>query len=291
MIRTSRQLKALVRNKSKGDSTKAQIIIRNYVMERFLERLSLSPYRDNLILKGGTLVSAMVGLDNRSTMDVDATIQNLPLSVADARKVVNEIASIQIDDGVTFEIKSAANIMDEADYTGVRVALDATLETMHTPLKIDLSTGDVITPQAVLYSFKLMFEDRSISILAYNLETVLAEKLETLLSRGTANTRMRDFYDIYVLETMRRQIIDPSVLREAFLSTCKKRGSQAVVQDAALILDEIQMSKEMVVLWKKYQSKFDYAADIEWKDVIQSVRKLHSEMDKVKVKRREDFER
>jgi predicted nucleotidyltransferase component of viral defense system len=291
MIRTSRQLKALVRNKSKGDSTKAQIIIRNYVMERFLERLSLSPYRNNLILKGGTLVSAMVGLDNRSTMDVDATIQNLPLSVEDARKVVNEIASIQIDDGVTFEIKSAANIMDEADYTGVRVMLDATLETMHTPLKIDLSTGDVITPRAVLYSFNLLFEERSISILAYNLETVLAEKLETLLSRGTANTRMRDFYDIYVLETMRRQIIDSSVLREAFVNTCKKRSSQATVQDAALILDEIQMSKEMAALWKKYQSKFDYAADIEWKDVIQSVRKLHSGMDKVKVKRREDFER
>ena len=274
MIRTSRQLKALVRNMSKGNSTKAQIIIRNYVMERFLERLSLSPYRDNLILKGGTLVSAMVGLDNRSTMDVDATIQNLPLSVADARRIVEEITSIQIDDGITFEIKSSANIMDEADYAGVRIILDATLETMHTPLKIDLSTGDVITPRAVSYSFKLLFEDRSISILAYNLETVLAEKLETLLSRGTANTRMRDFYDIYALETTQQQNIEPSVLREAFENTCKNRGSQAVVKDNTLILDEIQESKEMTALWTSYQSKFDYAAGIEWDDVMQAVRKL-----------------
>ena len=274
MIRTSRQLKALVRNMSKGNSTKAQIIIRNYVMERFLERLSLSPYRDNLILKGGTLVSAMVGLDNRSTMDVDATIQNLPLSVADARRIVEEITSIQIDDGITFEIKSSANIMDEADYAGVRIILDATLETMHTPLKIDLSTGDVITPRAVSYSFKLLFEDRSISILAYNLETVLAEKLETLLSRGTANTRMRDFYDIYALETTQQQNIEPSVLREACENTCKNRGSQAVVKDNTLILDEIQESKEMTALWTSYQSKFDYAAGIEWDDVMQAVRKL-----------------
>jgi predicted nucleotidyltransferase component of viral defense system len=291
MIHTSRQLKALVRNMSKGDSTKAQIIIRNYVMERFLERLSLSPYRDNLILKGGTLVSAMVGLDNRSTMDVDATIQNLPLSVEDARRVVEEIISIQIEDGITFEIKSAANIMDEADYAGVRITLDATLETMHTPLKIDLSTGDVITPRAVSYSFKLLFEDRSISILAYNLETVLAEKLETLLSRGTANTRMRDFYDIYALETMQQQNIDPFVLREAFVNTSRKRGSQAVVQDIALILDEIQESKEMTALWINYQRKFDYATGIEWSDVVQSSRKLCDMMDKVKVKHREGFER
>lgn len=147
MIQTSRQLKALVRNLSKGDSNKAQIIIRNYVMERFLERLSLSPYKNNLILKGGTLVSAMVGLDNRSTMDVDATIKNLTLSVESAQKIVEEISSIWIEDGMTFEIKSVYAIMDEADYPGVRIMLDTTLETMHPQLKIDLSTGDIIIEQ------------------------------------------------------------------------------------------------------------------------------------------------
>ena len=276
MIHTSRQLKALVHNMSGGDSAKAQIIIRNYVMERFLERLSLSPYHDNLILKGGTLVSAMVGLDNRSTMDVDATIKNLPLSEEIARKIVEEITSLPIDDGMAFEIKSVDAIMDEADYPGVRILLDATLETMHTPLKIDFSTGDIITPREVSYSFRLLFEDRTISILAYNLETVLAEKLETLLSRGTANTRMRDFYDIYVLEGTQSHNISTDVLRQAFDNTCKKRGSSAVVSESGLILAEIEASPNMRSLWKNYQHKFEFAADVNWNEVLEATKKLCS---------------
>lgn len=276
IIHTSRQLKALVRNMSGRDSAKAQIIIRNYVMERFLERLSLSPYRNDLILKGGTLISAMVGLDNRSTMDIDATIKNLPLSAENARKIVDEIIAVEIEDGMTFEIKSVTTIMDETDYAGIRVMLETTLETMRTPLKIDFSTGDVITPREISYSFKLLFEDRSISILAYNLETVLAEKLETLLSRGIANTRMRDFYDIYTLESTQAHNIDTPVLRAAFANTCDKRGCTEVVRSADLILSEIQSSNDMLNLWKNYQRKFDYAADIDWDDVMQSIRKLYS---------------
>ena len=278
MIRTSRHLKALVRNHSKGDSTKAQIIIRNYVMERFLERLSVSKYRDNLILKGGALVAAMVGLDNRSTLDVDATVKNLPLTEKSARSFVEDIAGIVIDDGMTFEIKSVAPIMDEAEYPGIRVSLDTTLEAMHTPLKIDFSTGDVITPCEVFYSFKLLFEDRSISILAYNLETVISEKLETLIARGTANSRMRDFYDIYALKQSQSHNIDKSVLKTAFSNTSDKRGSAAVVADIGLILDEVESSPEMMALWESYQHKFEYAADIGWSDVMQAVRTLCIEL-------------
>lgn len=274
MIHTSRQLKALVRNMSMGDSAKAQIIIRNYVMERFLERISMSAYRNNLILKGGTLISAMVGLDNRSTMDVDATVKNLPLSVESARKLVKEITSFQIDDGMIFEIKSVTSIMEESDYAGIRVMLDTALETMRTPLQIDFSTGDVITPGEVSYSFKLMFENRNISILAYNLETALAEKLETLLSRGDANTRMRDFYDIYALESLQANNIDEVILQAAFANTCNKRGSTTVVESADLTLSEIKSSQHMLNLWKNYQCKFDYAADVDWDRVIQSVKKL-----------------
>ena len=274
MIRTSRQLKALVRNLSKGDSARAQIIIRNYVMERFLERLSVSQYRGNLILKGGTLVAAMVGLDNRSTLDVDATIKNLPLSEESARKIVEEITGIQIDDGMAFEITGVAPIMDDAEYPGIRVTLDTTLETMRTPLKIDFSTGDVITPGEVSYSFKLLFEDRSISILAYNLETVLAEKLETLLARGTANTRMRDFYDIYVLEHSQPHNIDRAVLKAAFANTSDKRGSSAVTAEMDTLLDEVENSPDMMALWKNYQRKFEYASDIGWSEVMQAVRRL-----------------
>ncbi|MDR1272398.1 MAG: nucleotidyl transferase AbiEii/AbiGii toxin family protein [Clostridiales Family XIII bacterium] len=274
MIHTSRQLKALVRNVSKGDSGKAQIIIRNYVMERFLERLSLSSYRKNLILKGGALVAAMVGLDNRSTMDVDATLKNLPLNEDSARRIVEEIIAIQIKDGMSFEIKSVAPIMDEADYPGIRVMLDTTLESMHTPLKIDFSTGDVITPREVSYSFRLLFEERSISIFAYNLETVLAEKIETLLSRGTVNTRMRDFYDIYVLSSTQAHNINNDTLRDAFVRTSKKRGSLHLVVDADLILSEIENNATLIGLWEGYQRKFDYAADVSWSEVMVSVNRM-----------------
>lgn len=208
MIKTSRQLKALARNLTKGDSIQAQIIMRNYVMERFLERISLSKYRNNFILKGGMLVSAMVGLDTRSTMDIDTTIKNIPLSVENARKMIEEIIAIPIDDGMAFSIKSVSEIMDEAEYSGVRANLEATLETMRTPLKVDISTGDVITPREVSYTFKLMFEERTISILAYNLEIVLAERMETVIARGVANTRMRDYYDLYVLQSEYTHTID-----------------------------------------------------------------------------------
>lgn len=274
MIHTSRQLKAIVRNISKGNSAKAQIIIRNYVMERFLERLSLSQYRNNLILKGGTLVAAMVGLDNRSTMDVDATLKNLELNEELAKKMVEEITAIHIDDGMIFEIKSVAPIMDETDYPGIRLTLDTTLENMRTPLKIDFSTGDVITPREVAYSFRLLFEERTISILAYNLETVLVEKIETLLTRGTVNTRMRDFYDIYILTTTQAQNIDNDTLKAAFINTSKKRGSLALLSDVDIILNEITESTVLIDLWQSYQRKFDYATGILWEDVMQSVRLL-----------------
>lgn len=274
MIRTSRQLKALVRNMSKGDSNKALVIIRNYAMERFLERLSLSPYRDNLILKGGILVSAMVGLDNRSTLDIDATIKGLPLSVGSAKRIVENIVSIPIDDGMVFSITDADTIMSDADYAGVRIQLNTTLEKMQIPLKIDFSTGDVITPREVAYSFKLMFEDRKLTVLAYNLETILAEKLETLLSRSTANTRMRDFYDLYALEESQSHNIDPTLLRTAFVKTCEQRGTIAIVNDAPMILDEVQNSPVLMSLWKDYQRKFDYATDISWDRVMESVRRF-----------------
>jgi len=207
-------------------------------------------------------------------MDVDATIKNLTLSEESAKKIVTEIAGIEIDDGMSFEIKSVAPIMDEADYPGIRVTLDTTLEMMHTPLKIDFSSGDVITPHEVTYSFKLLFEDRTISILAYNLETVLAEKIETLISRGTANTRMRDFYDIFALVSVQSHNIDKDVLKKAFNNTSDTRGTSAIVKNIDLVLSEIENSPDMMVLWRKYQRKFDYASGIGWGELMQAVRSL-----------------
>ena len=258
MIKTSRQLKALVRNLTKGDSLQAQIIMRNYVMERFLERISLSKYRNNFILKGGMLVSAMVGLDTRSTMDIDTTIKNMPLSVENAREMIEEIIAVPIDDGMTFSIKSVGEIMDEAEYTGVRVNLEATLETMRTPLKVDISTGDIITPREVLYTFKLMFEERTISILAYNLETVLAEKMETVIARGVANTRLRDYYDLYILQNEYTHAISMEQFKAAFLATCKKRNSIQLLAYGNKILKELLLYKRLEkgsFVWPRNESE------------------------------------
>lgn len=274
MIRTSRQLKAFVRNLSKGNSTQAQIIIRNYIMERFLERISLSEYRKNFILKGGMLVSAMVGLDTRSTMDIDATIKNLPLTMETAQDIIEKIISVPIDDGVLFTIKNVASILEEAEYGGIRAALEAKIDTMRTPLQVDISTGDVITPQEVAYEFKLMFEERTISIWAYNLESVLAEKLETVLSRGTANTRLRDFYDLYVLKNDNSRTIDMTVFPKAFEATCSRRQSMPIVSDGHRILSEIKDSKIMMQLWHNYQKKYSYAESITWDDVMDAILKL-----------------
>lgn len=266
MIKTSRQLKDLVHIKSGGDSAKAQVIIRNYIMERFLERVSLSKYSNQFIFKGGMMISAMVGIDNRSTMDIDTTLKNINLSVDDISDVLSEIISVDIADGIEFRIKSITEIMDEAEYPGVRASLEATLENMRTPLKIDFSTGDAITPEEIAYDYKLMFENRSISILAYNTETILAEKIETILSRSTANTRMRDFYDIRILyDTVD---IDYERMKKAFAATCSKRQSQEVSDNREKIIKQIENDSGLIELWSHYQRKYDYAREYSWYDVI-----------------------
>ncbi|MCL2629015.1 MAG: nucleotidyl transferase AbiEii/AbiGii toxin family protein [Oscillospiraceae bacterium] len=274
MIRTPRQLKALVRNMSKGNSEKAKFIIRNYVMERFLERMSISDYRNNLILKGGVLISALVGIDNRSTMDIDTTITSIPLNVDSVREIVEIITNIELDDGMTFVINKITPIMDEADYPGIRVYLEAIIENMRTPFRLDFSTGDIITPSEITYTYKLLFEERNISILSYNLETILAEKLETIISRGTANSRMRDYYDVFVLLNFFAPDLDINILNKAIQNTSNHRGSSGVLKDMYLIVDEIENSTAMIGLWEIYQTKFDYAADVDWTDVIQAVRTL-----------------
>ena len=222
MIRSATQLKAKVRNISGGDSTKTQTLIRNFIMERFLERIALSPYRNNFILKGGMLVSAVIGLDTRATMDIDTTVKFLELSKDNMIKIVEEIIAVEIPDGVHFSITKVTDIMEEHDYPGIRFMLEATLDNLRQAIKIDISAGDIIVPGAVEYSYKLMFEDRTISFWTYNLETLLAEKMETIMARGTANTRMRDFYDIHVIS--RQETIDLTIFKKAFLATIKCCG-------------------------------------------------------------------
>ena len=277
MITTARQLKDLVRNLSKKKSADAQILMRNYMMERFLERISLSEYKNQFILKGGMLVAAMVGLDARATMDLDATIKGTNVSVEDVEMIISKIISIPLNDGVLFRIKRISEIMEEADYPGVRVSMETKFDGVITPLKIDISTGDIITPREIKYKFNLMLENRTIEVWAYNLETVLAEKLETVVSRNVTNTRMRDFYDIYILQKLYGEQLSKDVLRDALVATAKKRETleQIETEDIDEVFDEIQSSSVMENLWKAYQRNYSYSADIPWHTIMKSIRTLY----------------
>ena len=277
MITTARQLKDLIRNMSKKKSADAQILMRNYMMERFLERISLSEYKNQFILKGGMLVAAMVGLDARATMDLDATIKGTNVSVEDVEMIISQIISIPLDDGVSFRVKRISEIMEEADYPGVRVSMETKFDGVITPLKIDISTGDVITPKEIRYRFNLMLEDRTIEVWAYNLETVLAEKLETVISRNVTNTRMRDFYDIYILQKLYGEQLSKDVLWDALVATAKKRETleQIETEDIDEVFDEIQSSSVMENLWKAYQRNYSYSADIPWHTIMKSIRTLY----------------
>lgn len=271
---TPEQIKGRIKSVAKQNNADARTLMRIYMMERFLERLAQSEYRDNFIIKGGILVTAMIGVAHRSTMDIDTSMKNLNLSAEDALRVVNQVKDIDLDDGVSFEVKDVSNIMDEMEYPGIRVTMNANVGRLITPLKIDISTGDVITPRAIEFNYDLLLEDRSISLWSYNLETILAEKLQTVLARGILNTRMRDFYDIRMLLDTYEDKVNKAVLKDAFAATCKKRGTDHLQEHAEEIIKIIEADEQLQVLWRAYQKKYSYAAEIDYASVISGVRKL-----------------
>ena len=271
---TPEQIKGRIKSVAKQNNADARTLMRIYMMERFLEGLTQSEYRDNFIIKGGILVTAMIGVAHRSTMDIDTSMNNLNLSAEDALRVVNQVKDIDLDDGVSFEVKDVSNIMDEMEYPGIRVTMNANVGRLITPLKIDISTGDVITPRAIEFNYDLLLEDRSIKLWSYNLETILAEKLQTVLARGILNTRMRDFYDIRMLVDTYEDKVNKAVLKDAFAATCKKRGTDNLQEQAEEIVKIIEADEQIQVLWRAYQKKYSYAADIDYASVIRGVRKL-----------------
>lgn len=271
---TPEQIKGRIKSVAKQNNADARTLMRIYMMERFLERLAQSEYRDNFIIKGGILVTAMIGVAHRSTMDIDTSMKNLNLSAEDALRVVNQVKDIDLDDGVSFDVKDVSNIMDEMEYPGIRVTMNANVGRLITPLKIDISTGDVITPRAIEFNYDLLLEDRSISLWSYNLETILAEKLQTVLARGILNTRMRDFYDIRMLIDTYEDKVNKVVLKDAFAATCNKRGTDHLQEQAEEIIKIIEADEQLQVLWRAYQKKYSYAAEIDYASVINGVRKL-----------------
>ena len=270
-MKNAMQLKAILKNMAKQKNISAQLVLQNYMLERLLERVSVSKYRDNFILKGGFLIAAMVGLDTRATMDMDATIKGYPVNEETVQKMFEEICAIELNDDVTFTFRQIGEIREGDEYTGYRVTLTADYPPMAVPLKLDITTGDKITPKEIEYSFKLLLEDRSISILAYNLETILAEKLETVISRSDQNTRPRDYYDIFMLMKLQSHNVNLSSLKDALAATCKRRGSAEVIKGYIQIMERVKNSTIMQEQWKKYQKEFDYASDITFEDTCDTV--------------------
>ncbi len=272
MIKTARQLKDKIRNLSKSDSNKAQILIRNYAMERFLDRLSRSHYKYSFILKGGMIVSSIIGIDKRSTMDIDTTIRNISLQESTLRTIIEEIAKIDVGDNMSFSIQTVSTIMEDADYPGLRFIMEAQLENTRIPLKIDISTDDVITPDTINYGYKTMFGNQTINLLAYPIETILAEKIESILSKSVYNSRMRDLYDVYMLPLTSEY--DSNILKTALKNTAEKRCSYQDILDFEDIINDIRYDEEMQKRWVNYQNAKGYPNRIDWLDLIDSLNSI-----------------
>ena len=273
-MKSATAVKAKIKNKAVGSSDKFQIMLRIYLMERLLERVSLSRYRDNFVLKGGLLVSSLVGVDMRSTMDIDTTVKSLPLNKSAIQKILEEIMAIGLEDGVLFRITKVQDIMEGHEYEGVRFMIDCTMDKLKQTIKMDISTGDEITPKAITHELPLIIEDRTIELWAYNLETLLAEKLETIMVRAEANTRMRDFYDIHVLLEQDAVTIDRDTMKAAFYATCNKRGSIELIGTIDDVINKIADDETMRQLWNNYRKTNYYVGALEWEEVIGSARKL-----------------
>lgn len=265
------KVKALIRNLSKQKDINAQILLKNYMLERILERIAASNYRENFVLKGGMLITALVGVDLRSTIDMDTTIKSISLSENSVRNVLSDILLVPLDDGVTFSIKTIEEIRGDSDYSGYRVSIIASLEEAKVPIKIDITTGDKITPKEISYKFDLMFEPRTIEIFAYPIETVLAEKLETTLVRGTANTRMRDYYDIHILLQLKGHLISDTSLTSALIKTATQRSTTQQLTSGEDILSQIKDDSTLQSYWKNYQRKNSYVGELSWEEIMESL--------------------
>lgn len=266
-------LKGRIKNYAKNNNIAAQVVLQNYMFERFLERLSMSEYSEKFVVKGGMLIAAIVGLDTRSTMDLDTTLRNLPLTEEQISLSLSSICKVDLNDDVSFVIKSIVPIRKDDIYGGYCVRMDAIYDTIVTPLSIDVSTGDIITPEAAQYEFGGIFDENvKIVLWGYNIETVMAEKVETILSRGVFTTRPRDFYDVYILATTQKY--DKKVFKEALKATAIHRGSMEKISDVNGIIVQISSSTDLKNMWDKYQKKFAYAKGISFFDLMSSIEKL-----------------
>ena len=275
MKRNTMSFKAIINNMAKENNVAAQSVLQTYMLERLLERISISKYKDNFILKGGMLISAMLGIDSRTTMDMDTTIKGLPLTKDNITNIMDEICNIEIDDNVTLKINKVELIREDDDYGGYRITFEAKYNNeMPVIMKIDITTGDKITYKEIEYSFTLMLEDRKIQIWSYNVETIIAEKFEAIVKRGVLSTRIRDYYDVYMLINTQNKIIDKKTLKDAITLTAQHRGTNEIIKDWKKIVEKIANDSKMQQQWKRYQKDNFYAEEIEYKDLINAISKV-----------------
>ena len=275
MKRNTMSFKAIINNMAKENNVAAQSVLQTYMLERLLERISISKYKDNFILKGGMLISAMLGIDSRTTMDMDTTIKGFPLTKDNITNIMDEICNIEIDDNVTLKINKVELIREDDDYGGYRITFEAKYNNeMPVIMKIDITTGDKITYKEIEYSFTLMLEDRKIQIWSYNVETIIAEKFEAIVKRGVLSTRIRDYYDVYMLINTQNKIIDKKTLKDAITLTAQHRGTSEIIKDWKKIVEKIANDSKMRQQWKRYQKDNFYAEEIEYKDLINAISKV-----------------
>lgn len=272
------QFKAVIKKMANEKNISPQLVMQNYMLERLLERISLSNYHNNFIFKGGFLISSIVGLSSRATMDLDTTIKGFTLTHNSITAIFKEICDIEIDDDITFEFINVTDIRKTDDYPGIRVSLKAYYAPISVSLTVDVTTGDIITPKEIKYHHNSMFDDKVIRILAYNLETILAEKIETVLSRSIANTRPRDYYDIYILYSLHNENINEETLKEALEKITIKRGSIYILSDYENILETIENDKRPRDIWNKYSTDYKYAKDISFKMTCDAISTLLTKM-------------
>ena len=275
MKRNAMSLKAIINNIAKENKVSAQSVLQTYMLERLLERISISKYKDNFILKGGMLISAMLGIDSRTTMDMDTTIKGFKLTEENITNIINEICNIKIDDGITFQVQKIELIREDDDYGGYRITFKANyMESMPVIMKIDITTGDKITYKEIKYSFDLMLEDRKIQIWSYNLETVIAEKFESIIKRGILGTRIRDYYDVYMLLNTQTKNINFNTLKDAIYSTAEHRNTINIIKDWQKIIEQLNNSNIMKKQWERYKKDNFYAKAIKYEDLIESLKQV-----------------
>lgn len=265
-------IKAKIRNLAKNNNLSSQEVLQMFLFERFLERLSKSDYRSNFVIKGGFLVSSLIGINNRTTMDMDSTIKGLPLTEENITKVVNSIINIEVNDGIQFEIKDVNYIRESDEYENFRVSLVANIGKTKNPMKLDLTTGDAITPREIEYSYPCIFHEKNIEVLAYPVETIIAEKYESIIKRNITTTRMRDFYDLYALYNLKKKEIDMDILRTAIIRTSSRRESLELMKIANEIIEDIKNDPYLKELWNVYVSENKYIGELSFDNVVDVIK-------------------